>query len=423
MVKAIFFLGFLSLFFCLTAQPSNDNCANSEELCPNLTYSGSTVNATTTVSSDNTFCFITSGTVWYSFTTDADGGDVSVDITNLNFDPDPAFGQEIDAIIYEVNTPCDQTSYVDISNCGSGSMNFALMNTIALAANTTYYVQINGRITGAGVTDPAACSFDIAISGTAVDKPTPMVTISDPNTDWCLGESGTPNAVITNCADTASFEWLYDGNVIATGTSNDFDKAILPQTGSLELVITCGSICPQKDTSNTIDYVITQINADAGPDKFIAQGDQVMIDGAGLGIPVWSPATSLTNPSVFQPIANPNVTTSYFLTVTEGACIKTDVVIVNVGELVTIYSSFTPNGDDINDKWVIRNSPSFPNMEVSVYDRSGQLVFNTVNYSSSDKFWDGTFKGNELPSSTYYYVINLKQGDESIFKGPVTIIR
>ena len=64
-------------------------------------------------------------------------------------------------------------------------------------------------------------------------------------------------------------------------------------------------------------------------------------------------------------------------------------------------------------------------MEVTVYDRSGQKVFQTTGYSTPDKWWDGTNKhGKPLPVSTYYYVIDIKQGgDNGIFKGQVNIIR
>jgi gliding motility-associated-like protein len=88
-----------------------------------------------------------------------------------------------------------------------------------------------------------------------------------------------------------------------------------------------------------------------------------------------------------------------------------------------VYSGFSPNGDDINDKWVIRNSAQYPDMEVIVYDRSGQKVFQTTGYSTQDKWWDGTNKGKELPVSTYFYVVDLKIGDDGIFKGQVTIIK
>ena len=190
----------------------------------------------------------------------------------------------------------------------------------------------------------------------------------------------------------------------------------------------CGTQCIYSDTTDSIFFDLTLINADAGPDKFITAGNQVTLDGVGDGNPVWSPSSSLTNASVYSPIATPGSTTTYFLTVTNGSCTAIDSVNVFVGEVIIIYHAFTPNGDDINDKWVITNSGQFPNMEVRIYDRSGQQVYQTVGYATQDKWWDGTMNNNgnrKLPASTYYYVIDLNDPDveEQIFKGAVSIIR
>ena len=405
------------------AQPTNDLCQNAVQLCPNETISGSTVDATVTSSSDNAFCFSTAATIWFYFITDADGGNVTIDLTGLSFDPDPTFGQQIDAVIFEVGTPCTVATYVPNSACGSGSTDFSITSSVVLTANTTYYVQVNGRLVGAGVTEPAACDFDIEISGDAIDKTPPIVTIFETATTICLGDNNPVNYVVTDCADTTNFEWLLNGASIYSGSANNFNTSYIFESGDLELIVSCDEDCPQVDTSNILTYTIKLIEAEAGPDKFITEGDQVTLEGSGSGDPIWSPSSSLLGADVFQPIATPEQTTTYYLTVTSDGCTLTDTMTVYIGELVTIYTAFTPNGDNINDTWVISNSVSYPNMEVSVYDRSGQEVFNTTNYSTPEKWWDGTFKGKELPSSAYYYVVKLNDPNDNIYKGQVTIVR
>jgi gliding motility-associated-like protein len=99
-------------------------------------------------------------------------------------------------------------------------------------------------------------------------------------------------------------------------------------------------------------------------------------------------------------------------------------MIVKIKQTIIIPSGFTPNGDNTNDIWEISNISQYPNNVVKIYDRSGQLVFQTTGYAIVDNNWDGTFKNKELPISTYFYVIDLRNGGEdSVFKGPVTIIR
>jgi gliding motility-associated-like protein len=73
----------------------------------------------------------------------------------------------------------------------------------------------------------------------------------------------------------------------------------------------------------------------------------------------------------------------------------------------SIPNAFSPNGDGINDKWIIPYLSSYPYATVQIFDRNGMLVFNTYGYNTA---WDGTYNGKALPIGTYYYVIKLGQG-------------
>jgi gliding motility-associated-like protein len=84
-----------------------------------------------------------------------------------------------------------------------------------------------------------------------------------------------------------------------------------------------------------------------------------------------------------------------------------------------IPNVFTPNGDGINDKWVIQYLESYPGAVVEIFNRYGSLVFRSVGYT---KPWDGTFNGKEMPAGTYYYIINPKNGRKQI-SGFVDIVR
>ena len=102
----------------------------------------------------------------------------------------------------------------------------------------------------------------------------------------------------------------------------------------------------------------------------------------------------------------------------------TDEMVVKIKEIITIPKGFTPNGDLANDIWEIVNISQYPNNSVIIYDRAGQEVFKTIGYNIGNNYWDGTNNGKDLPVSTYFYVIDLRNGnDDSIFKGPITIIR
>ncbi len=83
-----------------------------------------------------------------------------------------------------------------------------------------------------------------------------------------------------------------------------------------------------------------------------------------------------------------------------------------------IMNLFTPNGDGINDVWLVSDPNIVRPVKVVVYNRNGREVYSNNNYQNT---WDGQFEGNPLPQATYYYIIDDAQG--VVTKGAVTIIR
>ncbi len=96
---------------------------------------------------------------------------------------------------------------------------------------------------------------------------------------------------------------------------------------------------------------------------------------------------------------------------------------------LNIPNVFSPNGDGINDTWVITagdpNSPLsiqelYPNLIVEIYSRWGTLLFRSEpGYPNP---WNGTYNGNPLPIDSYYYIITLKSGEGTLC-GNVTIVK
>ena len=78
-----------------------------------------------------------------------------------------------------------------------------------------------------------------------------------------------------------------------------------------------------------------------------------------------------------------------------------------------IATAFTPNGDNLNDTWVIKGIENFPNSVVSVFNRWGHEVFKAQGYQND---WSAAYKDNSrmLPPGSYYFVINLGDGTKPI---------
>ena len=114
---------------------------------------------------------------------------------------------------------------------------------------------------------------------------------------------------------------------------------------------------------------------------------------------------------------------NYSVTITdENGCthVSNYTIAVNPEICWEIWTSFSPDGDGVNDKWNIRWSSLYPEMIIQIFNRWGALVYE--NKGAFDG-WDGTGKsGKLLPSETYYYVINLNDGSTPIQTGTVTIV-
>ena len=108
-----------------------------------------------------------------------------------------------------------------------------------------------------------------------------------------------------------------------------------------------------------------------------------------------------------------------------GCIIKDSIEVKsNPNICLTIYKAFSPNDDATHEFWEIENIHLYPEAVVSVYDRNGRQVFRRRNYINSEEvaFGGNDINGQPLPSSTYYYVIDLENGDD-VFKGTLTIVR
>ena len=78
----------------------------------------------------------------------------------------------------------------------------------------------------------------------------------------------------------------------------------------------------------------------------------------------------------------------------------------------------TPNQDGFHDTWKIEGITAYPKAEIYIFDRFGKLLKQLSPFSDG---WDGTYQGNEMPSSDYWFRIRLEDSRE--FKGHFTLKR
>lgn len=107
----------------------------------------------------------------------------------------------------------------------------------------------------------------------------------------------------------------------------------------------------------------------------------------------------------------------------EGPYAILSVSIVSCG--FVIPTAFTPNNDNQNDRWeIIGLDSKYPTNSVRIFNRWGELLFESLEGKYSNNEWDGTYKGETLPVGSYYYIIELaKDKSSEPINGTVSIIR
>ncbi|MDC6387304.1 Calx-beta domain-containing protein [Maribacter sp. PR1] len=95
-----------------------------------------------------------------------------------------------------------------------------------------------------------------------------------------------------------------------------------------------------------------------------------------------------------------------------------------------LFNQFSPNGDGTNDILRINlRNPITGSVEpivykIQIFDRYGNLVFETPEERTDPEIWDGTWEGKEAPKGTYFYILNYNVGNgPTLDKGWIQLIR
>lgn len=421
------FFSYLILATNSMAQPTNNDCVSAIELCPNTignyTNSGANVTFCPDCEDDFSFCFSPNNSIWFTFTTNVTGGDVEIAFNNLIFENNPGQDDAIQAAVLQAIVPCDAASYSLISNCESNGTGSFILSAPALTPSTTYYIVVSGDQSGAGITIPAACSFDLEVTGIGIERPIPSISITTSSTNICKDEPVTANCQTFNCPGNGLYKWYVDGNLIATTTDTFLLTTNISDGAIITVSTDCYSLCTEVVDASSGAFNVYEFPLDAGNDTIISGDNSVQLNGSTSASSYsWSPAFGLSDANILNPIVNISETTTFSLTATENGCTQTDQVTITFDEVLFFPTTFSPNGDDINEKWIIEGIEKYPNCLVRIYNRWGQEVYQSTNYNES-KAWDGTSNDKPIAEGVYFYTVDLNEENTSLYKGSITVIR
>jgi gliding motility-associated-like protein len=175
----------------------------------------------------------------------------------------------------------------------------------------------------------------------------------------------------------------------------------------------------------TIDEPVAPV-LDAGEYLPIPNGREVTLEPSTNVDPVaswmWSPADGLSCVDCPNPVASPEQTTWYTVTVTDAnGCSVSDSTELVVIRTLAIPNAFSPNGDGLNDIFIVR-TPYVEDFVMRIFNRWGEQVFATNDINIG---WDGTHKGKPAEMGTFLYTLQMTtDAGEAIQKqGTITLIR
>ncbi len=202
-----------------------------------------------------------------------------------------------------------------------------------------------------------------------------------------------------------SLQWYIEDDMIEDAISTTYYPTA---PGIYILSATDIGGCTAEDTI-VISYYPTLITVDGNSGSFVI-GETVIYTVEGAESVIWSSNTttlSCTNCESQEIMALTNGVVSLLATDTNGCTLAQDFT-VNVENELIFPNYLTPNGDNINDRLIIRGAEQFSMSNLVVFNKWSQVVFESTDYKND---WGGVDNsGNSLPDGAYYYVLEYSIG-------------
>ncbi|MFT5596194.1 MAG: gliding motility-associated-like protein [Flammeovirgaceae bacterium] len=263
----------------------------------------------------------------------------------------------------------------------------------------------------------------ITVVNTPECRPTIIPNIPD---TICAGDCAFFSAEFI---DADSVRWTFSGGNPETSTAFEPGLVCFPEEGDFLVVLQAYNESGEAPPVIQTVFAGQRPPLNAGPDITINSGAIVQLT-ASLGgqVPngtfLWQPFDQVDNFRAQTVQISPNETTAFIVYYDQdSSCTAIDTVNVTVNFVaaVGVPNSFSPNGDGRNDVLRVLGQ-GITRMEFKIFNRYGQLVFETTNQIEG---WDGLFNDKELNAGTFVYTLEVTfaEGNSEVYTGDVTLVR
>jgi gliding motility-associated-like protein len=260
----------------------------------------------------------------------------------------------------------------------------------------------------------------------------PQVSISGGGV-YCEGDVIQP--IIINLVGSAPYNVSYTLDGVGINiTSNQASISLGSNLGSYVLTLVSDQNCIQNSNLGNASIVINptpttpQLSNDSTycinyvPDTLVAIGNQ-NAQILWYDQPVLQNSIQLGN---FYYPDNILGATTYYVVQEQNGCFSppNDVTITFENCDVIIPTAFTPDGDNVNDTWILDGIDEiFPKNIVYIYNRWGNVIYQSQQGKYETNSWDGKYEEKQMPVGSYYFIIEFNDDQTQNKTGIVSIIK
>ncbi|MEJ7769463.1 MAG: PKD domain-containing protein, partial [Chitinophagaceae bacterium] len=290
----------------------------------------------------------------------------------------------------------------------SSVWNFGDGNTSATNDAIHQYTAAGQYIASLNVVTQNGCSKSLTDTIRVYATPEPFF-VSDSTV--CINSTLSLKALLAQPDSLVKWNWNLGNGEVSTAQN---PSVVYNKEGTYTISLEAINILGCKSTF-TKNIVVTPI-----PVITVAEASIIPV-GTGISIPVtyspntvlfkWTPAAGLSCSDCANPVANPKVTTTYNVSVTDnfGCSNSKDIPVTVVcnDKNYFVPNTFSPNGDGNNDIFFPRGNNINRVQSMRIFNRWGEVVFERRNFAANSQSdgWNGLYKGKIAGTDTYVYIV------------------
>jgi gliding motility-associated-like protein len=298
------------------------------------------------------------------------------------------------------------------------------------ATGTTYYYCVVAGTCGSA-TSLVSGAIIVNIATSILSQVSPTQTV-------CSGDAVNALSVIAN-GTSLTYQWYSNATASTTGGTLISGALSASYTPSSSVTGTTYYYCVVTGTCGSATSLVSgAMTVSTIPSAPVIESNLTFCTGKEItpialsplvdGNYTWYSDQNLTDiissSSTFTPT---NSTATYFVTATNANSCESEmsqITVVFEDCAINVPTAITPNSDGIDDNWVLANIDAFyPNNQVTIFSRWGDKIFQSVKGSYESNPWNGKINDDELPTGSYFFIIEYNNDSNEIKNGTITIIK